>query len=240
MALLKNRIALITGASRGIGQAVAIRFAREGAQVIATARDVAGLEATDDAIRAQGGSPCVLVPLDLREGAAISQLAQAVAQRFGRLDVLVGNAGVLGELSPIAHTSPEEWERVLQVNLTANMQLIRAFDPLLQQSGAPRALFVSSGVARALHPYWGAYAVSKAALEMMVKLYAAENEKNRLRANMIDPGAVRTRMRAQAMPGEDPEQLPPPAAITDLFVKLASDGMMQNGEVFRAYDDHAV
>ena len=238
MASLKNRIALITGASRGIGQAVAIRFAREGAQVILTARDVRGLEATDDAIRAQGSLPAALVPLDLRDAAAIAALSQAVAQRFGRLDVLVGNAGVLGELSPVAHTSPDEWERVLQVNLTANMQLIRAFDPLLKLSAAPRALFVSSGVARSLHPYWGAYAVSKAALEMMVKLYAAENEKTALRANLIDPGAVRTRMRAQAMPGEDPEQLPAPEAITDVFVKLASDAMMATGEVFRAYDHY--
>ena len=238
MASLKHRIALITGASRGIGQAVAIRFAREGAQVILTARDVRGLEATDDAIRAQGSLPAALVPLDLRDAAAIAALSQAVAQRFGRLDVLVGNAGVLGELSPVAHTSPDEWERVLQVNLTANMQLIRAFDPLLKLSAAPRALFVSSGVARSLHPYWGAYAVSKAALEMMVKLYAAENEKTALRANLIDPGAVRTRMRAQAMPGEDPEQLPAPEAITDVFVKLASDAMMATGEVFRAYDHY--
>lgn len=233
MMKLNGRIALITGASRGIGAAVAKRFAAEGAQVILIARSSKGLEETDDAIRATGGS-AVLVPLDLCESGSIEQLAQQVAQRFGRLDILVGNAAVLGEITPIAHSNPEEWQRVMKLNLDANMQLIRALDPLLKQSPSPRALFVSSGVASHVYPYWNAYSVSKAALEMMVKLYAMENEKTPLRANLINPGGTRTRMRAQAFPGEDPATLPAPDAITDIFVQLACVSCKDTGKLFNA------
>jgi NAD(P)-dependent dehydrogenase (short-subunit alcohol dehydrogenase family) len=232
--ILQNRIALITGASRGIGQAVATRFAAEGAQVILAARGSKGLEETDDVIRSAGGT-ATLVAIDLTEETAIAALAHSIAARFGRLDILVGNAGLLGELSPIPHQSPESWRRVFAVNVEANLHLIRHCDALLQLSDTPRAMFVSSGVTQSIHPYWGAYAASKAALETMVQTYAAETAKTRLRVNLIDPGGVRTRMRAQAFPGEDPQTLPPPEAITDVFVKLAGKDIMQTGETFFAY-----
>lgn len=230
---LQGRIALITGASRGIGAAVAKRFAAEGAQLILIGRNVKGLEETDDAIQ-KLGAQATLIPLDLQDGARIAECARAVAQRFGRIDILVGNAGVLGETAPIADSDPDEWERTMRVNLDANMNLIRAFDPLLKQSAAPRAIFVTSGIAHRVSPYWNAYAVSKAALEMMVKLYAAENEKAALRANLISPGAVRTRMRAKAFPGEDPDTLPAPENITDIFVRLAAEDCHETGQVFNA------
>lgn len=227
---LAGRVALITGASRGIGAAVAVRYAQEGAQLILAARNVGGLEATDDAVRATGGS-ATLVPLDLRQSERIDQLAGLIAQRFGRLDILVGNAATLGTLTPLTHETPKEWEEVMAVNLTANWRLIRAMDPLLRHSEAGRALFVSSGVARSVLPYWGAYAVSKAGLEMLVKIYAAEIEKTSVRANIVDPGVVRTQMRAAAFPGEDPLTLPSPEAITDIFVTLAQCSCLRNGQV---------
>lgn len=234
MSALQNRIALITGASRGIGAAVAKRLAAEGAHVIAVARDKAGLEKLDDEIRAAGGKSITLVQLDLTEFSKIEELAQMVAQRFGKLDILVGNAGLLGEMAPIAHTSPDVWDKTLAVNLTANMHLIRAFDPLLKRSDAPRALFVTSGITEGVFPYWNAYAVSKAALDNMIKMYAAENEKTPLRVNLVSPGIVRTHMRAQAMPGEDPETLTPPESITNIFVKLADPKLKDTGKLFYA------
>lgn len=230
---LQGRIALITGASRGIGQAVACRFAKEGAQVILTARDVKGLEETDDAIRKDGGQ-ATLVPLDLTEREDIEALAQTIAQRFGKLDVLVGNAGMLGELTPMAHLDPAVWDKVIATNLSANFHLIRCFDALLKQAAHPRAMFVSSGVAAHVHAYWSAYAVSKAALEMLVNTYAAENVKTPLCVNLIDPGEVRTRMNAQAFPGLDPDTRTPPDAITDIFVKLAGSDCKDTGKRFYA------
>jgi NAD(P)-dependent dehydrogenase (short-subunit alcohol dehydrogenase family) len=217
---LQGRIALITGASRGIGAAVAERFAREGAHVILAARTQEGLEATDDAVRAAGGS-ATLVPLDLRDYGKIPLLAAMVAQRFGKLDILLGNAAMLSDLTPLPQINPEDWDKVMGLNVSANWHLIRAFDALLQQSDAPRALFVTSGVTRKAAAYWGAYAASKAALEAMVAAWAAETGTTRLRVNLIDPGRVRTRMRARAYPGEDPQSLPAPADITDMFVRLA-------------------
>jgi NAD(P)-dependent dehydrogenase (short-subunit alcohol dehydrogenase family) len=263
MPALQGRIALITGASRGIGAAVAKRFAAEGAHVILVARDLKGLEATDDAIRAlavpppsgmrsgggrsiapaeqdtpppqpssyRGGS-ATLVQLDLTEPAKIEQLAEQIAARFGRLDILVGNAGQLGDLSPMQDGTPEDWDKVMAVNVTANWHLIRCFDALLKASPAPRAIFVTSGVTKRAAAYWGAYAVSKAAIESMVGIYAAENAKTSLKVNLIDPGAVRTRMRAKAYPGEDPAQLPEPDAITDRFVHLASADTEETGQKF--------
>ncbi len=227
---LENRIALVTGASRGIGAAVAKRFAAEGAHVILAARTQGGLEEVDDAIRAADGES-TLVTLDLSEFDAIDRMGAAVSERCGRLEVLVGSAGVLGPLSPLAHLDVEAWERVQAVNVTANWRLIRSFDPLLRASAAGRAIFVTSGVARSVYPYWGAYAVSKAALEMMVKIYAAEVAKTTVRANILDPGAVRTAMRAEAFPGEDPMSLPEPDAITGRFVELAEASCKKNGEV---------
>jgi NAD(P)-dependent dehydrogenase (short-subunit alcohol dehydrogenase family) len=231
--LLSNKIALITGATRGIGYGVAKKFAAEGAHVIATGRSVAGLEELDDAIKAIGGT-ATLVPLNLLETDKIEMMAQSVAQRFGRLDILVGNAGILGELSPVAHSNTEDWDKVIAINLTANFHLIRCFDPLLKQSSAPRAMFVSSGVTRNTYAYWGPYAVSKSGLEKMVETYAAENAKTPLKANIIDPGGVRTRMRAKAFPGEDPLTLPHPDEITDVFVRLAREDIQETGKKFYA------
>lgn len=232
---LAGKIALITGATRGIGQAVAKRFAAEGAHVIAVGRNQKALEALDDEIRAIGGS-ATLVQLDLTDTPNIEKLAETVAQRFGRLDILVGNAALLGEITPLPHTSPNEWDKVMTVNVSANFHLIRCFDALLKAAPAPRAMFVTSGVTKGPVAYWGAYAVSKSALEKIVTTYAAENIKTSLRVNLIDPGAVRTRMRATAFPGEDPDTLIPPEAITGVFLHLASSELADTGRSFYARD----
>ncbi len=231
---LAGRITVITGASRGIGAAVARRFAAEGAQLVLVARTVGGLEEVDDQVRAAGGQGATLVPQDLREFDAIDRLGASLYERFGRLDVLVGNAAVLGTLSPVGHIEPPDWAEVMDINLTANWRLIRSLDPLLRRSKAGRAIFVTSGAAAAPNAYWGAYAVSKAALEMLVRTYAAEITKTAVRANLIDPGAIRTGMRAKAFPGEDPETLPKPEDITERFVELAEVACTKNGEVVRA------
>lgn len=232
---LNNKIALVTGASRGIGAAVAKKYAAEGAHVILVARTVGGLEEVDDAIQKAGGK-ATLVPLDLMESAKIDELGGIIAQRFGKLDILVGNAGILGSLSPVSHITPKIWDRVMAINVTANWRLIRSFDALLRAAPAGRALFVTSGVTKHVHPYWGAYAASKAALEMMVKVYAAEIAITQATANLIDPGAVATNMRAEAMPGEDPATLPSPEDIADVFVRLAEPSSTINGQVVNAYD----
>jgi NAD(P)-dependent dehydrogenase (short-subunit alcohol dehydrogenase family) len=226
---LQGRVALVTGASRGIGAAVARRYAAEGAHVILVARTVGGLEETDDAIRAAGGA-ATLVPLDLAEGAKIDELGGVLHQRFGKLDILVGNAGTLGVLTPLTHMDPPVWEKVIGLNLTANWRLLRSMDPLLRRSDAGRAIFVTSGAARGATPFWGAYSVSKAALEMLVRTYAAEVASFGVKANLVDPGVVRTAMRAQAFPGEDPLSLPAPEAITETFVSLAETSCRQNGQ----------
>ncbi len=231
---LAGRIALVTGASRGIGAAVAKRFAAEGAKLVLAARTVGGLEEVDDEIRKAGGDEATLVPLDLRDFEAIDQLGAALYQRFGRLDVLVGNAGVLGVLSPLGHIDPQVWQETLDVNLTANWRLIRSLDPLLRRSEAGRAIFVTSGAADAARAYWGPYAVSKVALEMLVKTYAAELARTEVRANLVSPGVVRTRMRAQAFPGEDPLKLAAPEDVTDVFVELATAACKRNGQVVNA------
>lgn len=233
---LEGRIALVTGASRGIGRAVAYRFAAEGATVVVIARTIDALEELDDEIRTFArNNHAILVPQDLADHARIDQIAFAIYQRFGRLDVLVGNAAILGPLSPMQHIAQEDWNQVMAINVTANFHLIRSFDPLLRQSEAGRAIFVTSGVAADIFPYWGAYAASKAALEMMVKVYAGEVTKTRVRVNLLDPGVVRTRMRAQAFPGEDPNRLPPPESVTDAFVDLASPECRRHGHVLQAY-----
>jgi len=231
--LLKGRIALVTGASRGIGRAVALRFAGEGAHVVALARTREDLESLDDAINEMGAT-ATLVPLDVTDGPGIDRLAESLFKRHGRLDILVGNAAILGLLSPIGHFVPSVWSRVIEVNLTANWRLIRSFDPLLRASDAGRAVFVTSGVGHKVVPFWGAYAVSKAGLEMLVKTYAAETEKTTLRVNIVNPGAVRTEMRAKAMPGEDPESLIRPEAMVDVFVQLSLVSCRHHGEVVTA------
>jgi len=230
---LQGRIALVTGASRGIGAAVARRYAAEGAHVVLVARTVGGLEETDDAIRAAGGG-ATLVPLDLAEGIKIDELGARLFERFGKLDILVGNAGMIGVLTPLTHMDPQVWEKVVAINLTANWRLLRSMDPLLRRSDAGRAIFVTSGAARGVFPFWGAYATTKAALEMLVRTYAAEVAEFGLRANIVDPGVVRTAMRAQAFPGEDPMTLPPPEAITEIFVTLAEPSCRRNGQVVQA------
>ena len=229
---LAGRVALITGASRGIGAAVAVAYAREGAQVILVGRNKKGLETTDDAVRAAGGHEATLVPMDITDFTQIEKLAVAVATRFGKLDILVGNAAILGELSPVTHIAPDDWNNVMATNLTANWQLLRCFEALLNVSGKGRGIFVTSGVTKRPSAYWGTYAVSKAALESMVRIYAAENQQSTIKVNLLDPGGVRTRMRAQAFPGEDPETLPAPDDITELFIKLAEPTCTETGQTF--------
>ena len=231
---LAGRLALITGASRGIGRAVAKRFAAEGAHLILVARTKGALEELDDEIRAAGHAQPTLLPLNLRQFDQIDAMGASIHQRFGKLDILVGNAGVLGSLSPIGHIQPKTWQEVIDVNLTANYRLIRSLDPLLRLSDAGRAIFVTSGVARADFAYFGAYAVSKAGLEKLVKTYAAEITKTPVRANLLDPGVVRTSMRAQAFPGEDPLQHPEPDAITETVVRLAEPACTEQGAIVPA------
>jgi NAD(P)-dependent dehydrogenase (short-subunit alcohol dehydrogenase family) len=231
---LEGKIALVTGASRGIGAAVAKRYAKEGAHVIMAARSVKGLEEVDDYIKSVNGN-ATLVPLDLTDGSKIDQLGALIHQRFGKLDILVGNAAQLGELSPVAHIVPKVWDNVIAVNLTSNYRLIRSMHPLLNMASGGRAIFVSSGLARTTIPYYGSYAVSKAGLEMLVKLYAAENVSSNIRANLIDPGMIDTEMLAQAMPGKDKSSYPKPDDITGKFVELALESCQATGEVFKCY-----
>lgn len=232
---LKGCVALVTGASRGIGRAMTLALAKRGAHVVALARTKGGLEEVDDEVRKAGGTAS-LVPLDLRKPDGIDQLGAVVFERWKKLDILVGNAGVLGRLSPLGHIEPKTWEEVLAVNITANWRLIRSFDPLLRQSDAGRAVFVTSAAAYKLLAYWGPYSVSKAALEALAKTYAAETVKTAVRVNLLNPGPVRTRMRAQAMPGEDPESLPDADAVAEAFLPLVSPELEETGEVFD-YDD---
>ena len=234
MSRLSGRIALITGASRGIGAAVAKRFAAEGAHVILTARTVGGLEETDDAILKATGKNATLVPMDLRQFDKIDQLGYSIFERFGKLDILVGNAGVLEALGPVAHYDPKLWQRVMDVNVTANYRLIRSFDRVLRASDAGRAIFVTSGAANAPYPYWSPYGASKAALDMMVKTYAMEIAKSNLRVNLIDPGVVATKLRMLAFPGEDQNTLTQPDDITERFVELAEPACTRHGEVVSA------
>ena len=225
---LEGRIALVTGASRGIGAAIARRFAAEGAHVIALARNSEKLEQLDDEIARLGGS-ATLVPMDLNEWQAIDGLAAPLAERFGRLDILVGNAGILGTLTPVQDIQPQEWDEAFRVNVHANWRLIRATDPLLRQSDAGRVLFVTSGITRRAAPFWGLYATTKAALEKLAQTYAAEVEKTAVRVNVINPGPTRTEMRATAFPGEKPESLPHPDQIMEAFVAAVSPDFTGNG-----------
>ncbi|HEY0107146.1 MAG TPA: SDR family NAD(P)-dependent oxidoreductase [Rhizomicrobium sp.] len=232
---LENRIALVTGASRGIGYYAALALAKAGAHVVAVARTTGGLEELDDAIRREGGS-ATLVPLDIRDFPALDRLGQSIFDRWGRLDAVLGNAGSLGVLTPLGHLDPKVFQEVIEVNVTANWRLIRSLDPLLKKSDAGRALFVSSAAAR-FHPaYWGAYNLTKAALESLALTYAAECAQTDVKVNLLDPGAVRTAMRAKAFPGEDPDTLPKPSALAPLIVELLSPSNGKNGELvtFRA------
>ncbi|MEG9861409.1 MAG: SDR family NAD(P)-dependent oxidoreductase [Parvularculales bacterium] len=218
---LDKQIALITGASRGIGRAVAVALAAEGAHVILVARTVADLEETDDLVRSVGGT-ATLTPLDITEGDSIDRLGGIIYERWGKLDILVGNAGVLGPLSPLSHVSPDAFSQTIEANLTANWQLIRSMETLLLQSQGGRAIFTTSDAAHKCRPYWGPYSVTKAALNALVKTWVHETRDTSLRINIISPGTVRTGMRAKAMPGEDPSSLPTAESITPLFVELAA------------------
>ncbi|HWV82865.1 MAG TPA: SDR family NAD(P)-dependent oxidoreductase [Hyphomicrobiaceae bacterium] len=228
---LANRIALVTGASRGIGRAVAIGLAREGAHVVLLARTVGGLEEVDDEIRAFGGT-ATLVNLDLRQSDKVDALGPTLYQRWGKLDILVANAGVLGPLSPLAHITGDAWNEVIDVNLTANWRLIRSLDPVLRRADAARAVFVSSGAAAAKNAYWGPYAVSKAGLEALVKTYAQEVASTPIKVNLLNPGPVRTTMRQRAFPGENPATLPEPEALVPLFLDLVDAGQTESGRVY--------
>jgi len=227
---LQGRIALVTGASRGIGAAVARRYAEEGAHLVLVARTTGALEELDDEIQQITGTPATLVPIDLTDYDEIDRMGAALHERFGHLDILVGNAGILGTLSPLGHIDPKVWDQTMAVNLTANWRLLRSMDPLLQRSDAGRAIFVTSTVGAEPRAYWSAYAISKAGLEMMAKIYAEENAKSRVNVNLVNPGGTRTGMRAQAMPGEDPASVKPPEAVTETFVRLAEARCELNGE----------
>jgi NAD(P)-dependent dehydrogenase (short-subunit alcohol dehydrogenase family) len=228
---LAHRIALVTGASRGIGAATAIALAKAGAHVIATARTVGGLEELDDAIKAAGGS-ATLVPLDITDADGLARLAAALRERYGRLDILIGNAAILGPISPLDHVTPKDWDEVMKVNVTANWQLIGAMDALLRRSDAGRVVFITSGVAHRPHAYVGLYATSKAALEALARTYAAETENTAVRVNLFNPGPARTRMRAQFMPGEDPMTLPTPDEVADKIVGLCLPDMSDTGRFY--------
>ncbi|MFC1672883.1 SDR family NAD(P)-dependent oxidoreductase [Pseudomonadota bacterium] len=236
--ILDGRIALITGATRGIGRAVAKHFVEHGAHVVVTGRTQGALEELDDEIQAMGGQ-ATLVPCDLTDFDVIDQIGGAIFERFEKLDILVGNAGILGTLAPLAHIEPKEWQQVMDINLTANWRLIRACDPLLRASDAGRAIFVSSTVGHSARAYWGGYAVSKAALEMTAGIYAEETKKTNVRVNMINPGGTRTNMRAAAMPGENPEDVKAPDAINHLFLELASPAYDQTGQMIEAEQELA-
>ena len=230
MADFSNRIALVTGASRGIGRAAVIALAQAGAHVIAVARTVGALEEVDDEIQKAGGS-ATLVPLDLKDFPALDRLGASIFERWGRLDAFLGNAGVLGTLTPLTHLEPKHFQELLDINITANWRLIRSLDPLLRLSDAGRALFVSSGAARKHTPYWGGYAMSKAALESLALTYAAECEGTKVKVNLLNPGPLRTKMRAKAFPGEDPQSLQPPEAVVPLILGLLSPEATKNGEL---------
>ncbi len=224
-----GKIALVTGATRGLGRAVALALAERGAHVIALGRTQGALEALDDAIAQTPGSAS-LVPADLTDMEGIDRLGGVIAERWGHLDILIGNAGQLGMVGPTAHIDPRTWDQVMAVNVTANWRLIRAMDPLLRAAPAGRAVFVTSGVSRHHRPFFALYTASKAALDALVGCYAKEVEKLPLRVNLLNPGPARTAMRQQFMPGEDPMSLPAPEEIAPLFLELCSPHCSRNGE----------
>lgn len=231
---LAGRIALVTGATRGIGRAVALALAREGAHMILTGRTAGALEEVDDEIRQATGRKdgVTLVTLNFKHGDKIDALGPTLFNRFGKLDILVGNAGILGPLSPLGHITTENFTEVIDINLTANWRLIRTLDPLLQLADAGRAVFVTSGAAAAKNAYWGPYAASKAGLEALVKTYAHEVASTKVRVNLISPGPIRTHMRAKAFPGEDPATLKTPQDIAPAFIPFLLPDCQHNGRTY--------
>jgi NAD(P)-dependent dehydrogenase (short-subunit alcohol dehydrogenase family) len=228
---LAERIALVTGASRGIGAALALELAKAGAHIVAVARTVGALEELDDKIKAEGGS-ATLVPLDVKDSEGIARLALALNERYSRLDVLVGNAGILGPLSPIGHVEPKDWDNLFAVNVTANWQLIRCMDPLLRNASAGRAVFLTSAVAYKGRAYWGPYAATKAALDALVRTYAAECATTKVCVNLFAPGPTRTRMYLGAFPGIDPMTLPTPQEIAQAIVPLCLADCSETGKIY--------
>lgn len=228
---LSGRIAVVTGASRGIGYAAALGLARAGAHVIAVARTVGGLEELDDAIQAKGGT-ATLVPLDLKDFPGIDRLGAAIFERWGKLDILLGNAGMLGVISPLSHIDPKVWDDVMAVNVAANHRLIRSLDPLLRQADAGRALFITSRASMLGEPFHGLYAASKVALNTIVRTYANELTPTKVKANLLSPGPVRTRLRAKSRPGEDPETVPAPDTVVPHILRMLSPDFADNGVLY--------
>ncbi len=236
---LAGRVAVVTGASRGIGRAAALALGAAGVHVVAVARTQGALEELDDAIQAGGGS-ATLVPLDLKDFDALDRLGAALHARWGRLDILFGNAGLLGGLAPLGHYDPATWDSVMAVNVTANWRLIRSLDPLLRASDAGRAIFVTSGASWKCRAYWGPYSVSKAALNALALTYAAETATTAVKVMLVEPGPLRTRMRAGAMPGEDPETLRTPEELAPHILRLASPDWAETGKVYDFPSDRVV
>jgi NAD(P)-dependent dehydrogenase (short-subunit alcohol dehydrogenase family) len=228
---LADHIALVTGASRGIGRATALLLAQAGAHVVAVARTVGGLEEVDDAAKAAGSS-ATLVPLDMCDYPGIYRLATALNERYQHLDILIGNAAVVGQRSPLDHVEPQNWDEAMAVNLTANWHLIRAMNPLLRRAKAGRAVFITSGAATHARAYAGPYSVSKAALNALARTYADETSSTPVRVNLFNPGPTRTRMRAFVMPGEDPTTLPTPEQVAEKIVELCLPGVSETGRLY--------
>lgn len=228
---LDGRVALVTGASRGIGRAAAIAFAEAGAHVVALARTSGALEELDDEIRAKGGAT-TLVPLDLSDASAIEKLGPALMERWGRLDILLANAGMLGPLAPLTHVSPKEWAKVFDTNVSANWRLLKSVEPALKASASGRVIILSSGAAHKCLAYWGPYSISKAAVEALGRTYAAETATTPIRVMMVNPGPLRTRMREEAMPGEDPMTLKSPEDLAPHLVELAGPDWTETGKIF--------
>ncbi|KAB0539970.1 NAD(P)-dependent dehydrogenase (short-subunit alcohol dehydrogenase family) [Pseudochrobactrum saccharolyticum] len=233
---LSGRTALVTGASRGIGYFLALELAKRGAHVIAVARTVGGLEELDDEIQAMGNT-ATLVPLDLKDMPALDLLGSSINDRWGKLDILVANAGVLGTISPVGHVEAKVFDNVISTNLTSIWRLIRSVDPLLRRSDAGRAILMSSGVAHTARAFWAPYAASKAAVEVMGRSWAEETKQMPLRVNSVNPGATRTAMRAKAMPGEDPETLPHPADVAAKIVQLVDPALTITGQLYDVRQD---
>ncbi len=228
---LEGRVAVVTGASRGIGYFAAKKLAEEGAHIIAVARTVGGLEELDDEIQ-QVGSSATLVPLDLTDFDAIDRLGAAIFERWKKLDILVGNAGILGPTSPLGHVDPKKLDDVMKINVTANWRLLRSLDPLLRQSDAGRAVFLTSSASQRCRAYWGPYSISKAALEALVHTYVNETRKTNVKSMLVNPGATRTGMRAKAMPGEDPMTLPHASEVSDDIVRFCLPESEENGRIY--------
>jgi NAD(P)-dependent dehydrogenase (short-subunit alcohol dehydrogenase family) len=229
---LADRIALVTGATRGIGRATALLLAQAGAHVVAMGRTQGALEEIDDTVRA-AGSTATLVPLDMRDYPGIYRLAASLNERYQRLDVLIGNAAVVGQRSPLDHVEPQNWDEVMAVNVTANWHLIRAMDPLLKRSTAGRAVFITSGAATNARAYAGPYSVSKAALNALARTYADETASTTpVRVNLFNPGPTRTRMRALVMPGEDPMTLPTPEQVAAKIIDLCLPSFSATGKLY--------